>query len=400
MSQTTPHSIVRVNPFGKTELKTITPTSGTAAQMHCVFGDYLEYYFPPGIIDLSSLRFLFTLQRAGTSSTTESLPRDTECCIEHMEVSLGNTVIDSIQDYHMLYFILSTYAMPASYQVKGQCIPRGWTNRRLAQWTRDALGVMTASAGRDLQGVQFCAEQWLGLLGTGALLDTRKWGKLTIRMRLIPQTLITGGVATNIYGMRDPYFRATYLPDNVQTTNTLSFDSFTGGRMSHQNYNSRSTLIVDGRRRLKYVVARPLTVATHVANRAATVHTATSLTFAFLSNGEHVNRWNIDVNSNRINAAPATRFEALPSLQEVFPDGCLNISNGTDSTQLDTVHLLRSWAVGAKLDLAQRENGQQHEISFTIESTSSGAALPMISYIHACHPTVIDVSSGKLVVTE
>jgi hypothetical protein len=170
--------------------------------------------------------------------------------------------------------------------------------------------------------------------------------------------------------------------------------------MTHQNYNARSTLIVDGKKRLKYVVARPLSVATHVAARAATVHPSTSLTFAFLSNGEHVNRWNIDVNNNRINAAHATRFEALPSMSEVFPDGCLNISTGTDSTQLDTVHLLRSWAVGAKLNLAQREGGAQHEISFTTEASSSGVNLPMISYMHVCHPVVIDVSSGNLVVTE
>jgi len=147
------------------------------------------------------------------------------------------------------------------------------------------------------------------------------------------------------------------------------------------------------------VLARPLSVGTHLA-RATIVHVATQLTNNFLSNVEHINEWNFAVNGISVNASDCSRNEGLAAMKEVFPDGTYNISPNTDVALSDTVHLQRSWATGAILNLDQRDDGQQHEISFTMDASATGGNVPQMTYMYVCYPVSLDVSSGRLVVTQ
>ena len=377
--------VVRVPPFGREE-KTLT-VSGVGYRMQAAFGDTLEFHFADGVIDLSRLRLLYTHARAGPFATAnESQPRDTECAFEKLEVLLGNTVIDSIEDHHMLFHTLSTYAMDSSFQVGTSALQRHWTNRRLT------------TTGRDLNGAQFCAEKFVGLLGSGALIDTRKYGKLTVRIKLVPQTFITTTSTTNIHGVRDMFFRATYMPDDTPTTNTISFDSFLSTRIAHPSYTSKSTFVVDGRKRLKYVLVKHVSVSSHLS-RATVVHSPTNLTSNFLSSGELVNTWNIAVNEKRLNTTPCSRAEGMASMKEIFPDGVFNTMPFADAAQGENMHMNRPWACGALLNLVQKPDGQQHEISYVMDAVAAGNGVPQMTYMHVCFPVVVDVSSGQLVVS-
>ncbi len=376
--------IVKVQPFGRSIPKPVT-VAGTTGLMQAAFGETLEFYFNDGVIDLSTLRLLFTHVRAGPINTAlESQPRDTECCIEKLEVLLGNTVIESIEDHHMLFFILSTWAMDGDFQVDGNSYQRAWTNRRLL------------STGRDLNGVPFCAEKFIGFLGSGAIIDTRRTGKLTIRLRLVPQTFITTSNSQNIHGIRDVFFRVAYLPDDTPTSSRISFDTYDSTKVTHPSYNSRTTLVLDGRKRLKHVLARPMSTSTHLP-RGSIVHVATNLTLNFLSNSELINDWNFSINEKRINAQDCSRNEGIASMKEVFPRGVVSIVPNSDLIQSETVGLNRSWSAAAVLDMTQREDGGQHEIAFYTKGNSN---IPQITYMFVCHPVELDWSSGTLVLSQ
>lgn len=373
--------VVKVLPYGADAPKTVS-NAGASYIVNASAGDTLTFQFPHGVIDLSTLCFMFTWVRLHPSAG-ETLPRDTETLLEELEVMLGDTVVNKITNYPQLFFILSTYAQDAEWVPGYGGILRVWTNRRIT----------THNAG--ITGAAFGMEKFLGFLDSGAVIDTRKTGKLTVRMRLSDSAAVVQSVAAASWGMLNPFFRVTYLPDDSEGAKRITFDDFTSVRQSFPGYTSRTTLIVDGRRKIDYVLARAVNMS-NVDNKQTSQPDAwTMITNRFTATANNMAAWNILVNGARYHSSEPDLVDAYLTLaKDVFPGKMWNHSNSgnafTDST------FWRSWAAGAKLDLPQRDDGEQHEISFETVAAPSATNVRMYGWVWAKTTSTVDVSTGKL----
>ena len=364
--------VVKVLPYGASELKRIT-ISGSTFSAHAFAGNTMSFQFPEGIIDLSTLTFLFKYARLGGPSN-DTVPRDTECLIDELEVCLGDTVVNKIQNHQQLYWLISTYGRPADWQVSGTTWRRLWTNRRIE----------TA----NVINWPFAMDSFLGFLGSGATIDTRKMGRLTVRMRLADNATVSSSTAANSWGMNDAFFRVTYLPDTFQgATERVQFDDYTSMRMAFPGYDTRNTLIVDGRKRLDWVAARLVNVFNH-DQKATGFDAGVGLTPRFVATGANVAHWDFLVNGTPLHTyKPVGHEEGIAAMSEVFPNGAVNV---VSANAIPENLISRPWACGARLDLPQREDDGQHEIAFETQAASGAGAFPCYSWVYVKSTSVLE----------
>lgn len=370
--------VTKVQPYGATSLKTITDTS-VDYTCHVLSGDTMVFQFPEGIIDLSTLQFIFTYTRVGRSAN-DTLPKDTECLIDELEVKLGDTVVNKISNYQQLFWMLSSYAMDADWYLGTNAYTRTWTNRR----------VPTTAV---ISGNTFGMDTFLGFLGCKQVIDTRKTGKLTVRIRVTDRFAINTNVSANNWGFTNPFFRVHYLPESSATLASakITFDDFTSIRQSHPGYDSRTTLIVDGRKKLDYVLARQVTTA-NVDLRNNAFDTGVGLTQRFVSTQSNMATWDFLVNGQPLHSYEPLAEEGPISMRELFPKGCVNL-NLASAPSNDNC-FFKVWAAGMRLDLPQREDGQQWEVSF--ETTAAVTGNFQYTFLYAKTTSIVDATSGKL----
>jgi hypothetical protein len=331
---------------------------------------------------LETLQFMFTYTRLGASAN-DTLPKDTECLIDELEVKLGETVVNRINNYQQLFWMLSAYAMDADWYLGTNAYARTWTNRRV---------VTTAIVSGNTYGM----DTFLGFLGCKKVIDTRKTGKLTVRIRLTDRAAINTNVSANNWGFTNPFFRVHYLPDDASSSNRISFDDFTSIRQAHPGYDSRTTLIVDGRKKLDYVLARQVNVS-NVDLRYNAFDTAVALTQRFISTQSNASNWDFLVNGQPLHTYEPVTEEGPVSMRELFPNGCVNL-NLSGAPNNDNC-FFKVWAAGMRLDLPQREDGQQWEVSFETTAASGASLFPQYTFLYAKTTSVLDATSGKLEVT-
>lgn len=374
--------IVKVFPYGADSLKTVT-NSGSTFQLHAIAGDTLKFQFPHGVIDLSTLLLPFRWIRVHPNAN-EVQPRDLECLIDELEVSLGDTVVNKISNYAQLFFIHSTYAMSPSWLPGCGDLQRGLSNRRA-----------NATVVNWLTNYPMLMEKFLGFLGCGKVIDTRKLGKLTVRIRLADSAAVNHSVAAATWGMLDPAFRVHYLSDNAPSDERISFDDFTSIRMGSRSYNARTTLIVDGRRKIDYVLARQVPTASHDTKQTVTIDNGVGLSQRFVSETNNFSMWELSVNNMPLHAFDPAAIDGYYALtRDVFPDGWYNVNTSANPTPENAYN--KAWACGARLDLPQREDGQQNEITFETVASSSGLSVPVYSWIWAKTTSTVDATGGSM----
>lgn len=370
--------IVNVQPYGADSYKTVTHL-GVNYSVSAVANQTLIYQFPHGVIDLSKLLFTFRFARLGNSN--DLIPRDCETLIDELEVMLGDTVVNKISNYQQMLFILSTYGKGADWQMQGVHNPRLWTNRRM---------IATST---NMDNWFMGMDEFLGFLGCKQIIDTRKLGKLTVRMRLADNATVTQNPTSATWGMRDPVFRAHYMPDAHPSVQRVSFDDFTSVRHAFPGYMTKTTLIVDGRKRLDYAVARILTASMH-DTKVTSIEGSINIPNRFRSEAGRLNTWEITLNGKPYHAFNADAAEGWVSMQDVYPDGVFNAVTSGNPQPYNLYD--RAWACGALLDLPQREDGQQWEIGFETTPRASGVDAPAYTFLFAKSTSVVDASSGKL----
>jgi hypothetical protein len=150
-------------------------------------GTTINYTLPSGkVFDLSTLRVHVQAYHLGTPQTPgqpmvprATIPSPAECLIQTLNVSVGGTQLNQINNYGQLFKAWSTYNTPAKD-----------FGRRMM--TSAASSFMQQPGNRDAAGaMQVILSSWLGLLGSGALLDTTLRGALQIEMLMADDT-ITG----------------------------------------------------------------------------------------------------------------------------------------------------------------------------------------------------------------
>lgn len=368
--------VVQVKPYGKTTTKTVN-----GFETHVENDETVTFQFPRGVIDLSTLQFMFRYARLGVPST-DTLPKDTETLIDELEVRLGSTVVNRISNYQQLFFMLSAYSRDADWMQSTKAFPRLWTNRRCM-----SANVINWPYGMDT---------FLGFLGCKQVIDTRKTGLLTVRMRLGPSNTVNSSVPTNQWGMRDPFFRVHYLPDSAPSVERVVFEDFTSIHETFPGYDCKSTLIVDGRRKIDYVLARQVR-SVNYETRFSGFDGNVGLTQRFVATGNHVETWEFYLNNTALHSYQPSAVEALLSMRELFPDGVVNMEMTGNPVEDNNFH--KPWCVGMRLDLPQREDGQQWEIAFETSAVASAVNDKQHTFLYAKTTSTVDCSSGKLILT-
>jgi hypothetical protein len=151
-------------------------------------GTTINYSLPSGkVFDLSTLRVHVEATHPATPQPLPpgapvpraTIPSPAECLIQTLNVAVGGAQLNQINNYGQLFKAWSTYNTPA----------RDFGRRMM---TSAASSFMQQRGNRDAAGsMRVILSSWLGLLGSGALLDTSERGTLQIEM-LMANSTVTG----------------------------------------------------------------------------------------------------------------------------------------------------------------------------------------------------------------
>jgi hypothetical protein len=343
-----------VEPYGRQAYNLTAGASTITVQ--AIANDTVDFYFPKGYIDLKTLSMFFDYfclpYTTAISGTAQALPRDTECMIDQLEIYLGGKKINHISHYNQIFYILSTYAMGAEHFANRNTYQNNWTNGR-------------TSLSPSLQGTTFCCKKWLGLLGKDLVLDTNVLGQLHIRITLAHPQITTSNNAAHSWGVNNLYMTVKYYENYTgDLPKYIEFDDYKSILLQHPNHNATSTLIVNSSR-IDWAIGR--TIRNDIFTKVAVIPTEFSSVVYFTSAAGGPTNWNILVNNNPLYRYDADMKDALFSMYELFPDGCINPGQ-TNTTVSRTLE--RSWACGSKLGF-QSEMPEQVEFTLTCKGTAS-----------------------------
>jgi hypothetical protein len=350
-------SYVKVDPYGRVTDVNVVAGASTVA-VRAVAGDTLDFYFPKGYIDLSTLAMYFRYfclpYSVAKSGTAQSLPKDTECMIQTLEVYLGGKRVNWIQNYNQMFFLWSLYGADAEFRANRDAVLNMHTNGRASQVA-------------DLDGVQFCIEKWLGILGLPIVLDTHKWGQLVVKVTLAGPHITTSNSTLHSYGLSDVYMRVKYLENyNGETPSYLEFDDFKSIMNREPNYNQKTTLTVNSSR-IDYALGRILRFDAFNKGNGFAIGAGTVTTFGTTVDGNNVRTWNFSVNNNNVFRYNPSVAEGVKTVLDLMHSKSINtntqVTNGFPNFD-------RQWVCGAELGFIN-EYPVQAEIGFLTESSTS-----------------------------
>lgn len=345
----------KVDPYGKAFDINVTAGASTVA-IRAVAGDTLDFYFPKGYIDLKTLGMYFKYfclpYTTAKSGTTQSLPKDTECMIQTLEVYLGDKRVNWIQNYNQMFFLWSLYGADADFRANRDSVLNMHNNGRATPVT-------------DLDGVQFCMEKWLGLLGLPIVLDTYKWGQLVVKVTLAGAHITTSNSTAHSYGVSDVYMRAKYLENyNGDLPNYLEFDDYKSIISREPSYNQKTNLIVNSAR-IDYALGRVLRFDAFNKANIFAIGTGSVPAFGTTVDGNNLRNWNFSVNNKNIFRYNPSVGEGVKTVLDLMESKAINtniqITNSFPNFD-------RVWACGTELGFVN-EYPVQVEIGFTTEGT-------------------------------
>jgi hypothetical protein len=354
-------SYVKIEPYGKTTDVAIVAGASTV-NVRAVASDVLDFYFPKGYIDLSSLDMLFKyfcLPYAAVSST-QAIPKDTECLIQTLEVYLGGKRVNYITNYNHIFFILSHYGSDATYRAKRDSFQNIWTNGR-------------PTAVASIDGNQFCCDKWLGLLGLPIVLDTHTLGQLHVRVTLAPPQATLSNNTSHSWGISDVFMRVKYYENyDKELPRYIEFDDFKSILNSATSHNQTTNLIVNSSR-IDYVLGRLLRPDALTKGAALVADILTTILYASVPGG--LTSWNFAVNNKQIYRYKPTTADALASVLEVFKNG--NVMNSNSAPFNSSTRIDRALTCAAEVGF-QSEIQEQVEISYITEGTSGTGCFPLL----------------------
>lgn len=356
-------SYIRIEPYGRTVDVPVVAGASTV-NVRAVAGDTLDFYFPKGYAyDLRTLGMFFRYfclpYSTPKSGANQSLPKDTECMIQTLEVYLGGQKVNWIQNYNQVFFLMSLYGADSDFTLNRSGVLNTYTNGRASQIA-------------DLDGIQFCCEKWLGLLGLPIVLDTKKWGELVVKVTLAPAYITTSNSPLHSYGLSDIYMRVKcYSNYNGENPNHLEFDDFKSSITRENSTNTKNSLIVNSSK-IDYALGRIL--RSDAFNKATifAIGTGSVTAFGSVLDGPILRTWNFSVNNNNVFRYSPSKAEGPKTVLDLFKSRAINTNaqvtlvSATTNAEFD-----RLWACGADIGFVN-EIPEQVEISFTTEGTGTG----------------------------
>lgn len=293
------------------------------------------------------------------SGTAQALPKDAECMIQTLEVNLGGERVNQITNYNQIFNLLSLYGFDAEFRASRDNYLNVGNNGR-------------TSTVADLDGVQFCCEKWLGLLGLPVVLDTHTLGQLHIRITLAPALITTSNSTLHSWGMSDIFMRVKYYENyNGDLPSHIEFDDFKSILDRAPSHNQKTTLLVNASR-IDYILARVLRF--DAFSKATVLATSTGNVLPFATTAGNVDTWNISVNNNQLFKYRPTVPEGIKTVMDFLKTKSVNagIQYNSAGNAFE-----RNWVCGAELGFIS-EIPTQAEIAFTTEGLTTAACFPLL----------------------
>ncbi len=159
-------------------------------------GSVFNFTLPRGVVDLSTLRMWAKASILGGTASNRSLPRDVETMIQSLSVWVGDQMVQQTNDYdHLMRALLD-------YVEEDVSISRGLLSNGLALADGLSSGVY------DFNDTPICFATWLGLLGSGLLVDTRR-APVRFQITMAPHNVILANSGTALYELEDVHITVT-----------------------------------------------------------------------------------------------------------------------------------------------------------------------------------------------
>jgi hypothetical protein len=144
-------------------------------QRECPSGRIMTYVLPVGhVYDLSSLRVHLICHHEATTAPgpISTIPSPAECLIDTLNVSLGSYQMNQLNNYGQLFAAWSRFNTPS----------KDFGRRMMTSAASSSM--QQPNNRRDKGSMRVVLSSWLGLLGSGAHIDTELRGPLKIEMVL------------------------------------------------------------------------------------------------------------------------------------------------------------------------------------------------------------------------
>jgi hypothetical protein len=358
MSAPAPSTTLKLHPYGIEPDGAPVP-GGRRAQ--ATSGGRLSWHLPPGVIDLSSILCTYRYSVVGSpsgSGSTEGLPQFSECLISRLEVHLGDVCLCDIQSYSNLFNTVHMYGTTAEQSFGRAVFQNIWTNGNPV-----LTSVATAEAN------VFAWERWIGILGSGKVLDTRGQGEpLVIHIHLMPNYATISNPLTNDWGVRDCVMHVRYLPDPPPgTSDTITFDDFVGKDVHFPYFGGEGSVRPWPRRKLKYIFARPVNVAW--TNKRNAFETNAALPHWQTSDSQWIAGANFSIMGKELYQRPmAGPWDAFVTCRQTFGPRAFRTNNAP--INIDARMSRRCPVFAASLEGVDGD----HEVLFKMEPSTTGLA--------------------------
>lgn len=253
------YTVARVDPA---EVRTVRP------------GEVINFTLPRGVVDLSTLRMWALASIIGGTAGNRSLPRDVETMIQSLSVWVGDQMVQQTNDYDVLMRAL------LDYTEEDVSLSRGLLSNGLA--LADGLG----SAVYDFNNSPICFAEWLGLLGSGKLVDTRR-APIRFQVTMAPRNVLMGAAEVT-YALDDVHITVTMADParyDPRAPAALEFDNWRTTMQLNTGFAQQTQLNI-ATRKLDLILAtfvnanyRNAPVSTSDGGAAGSTHLGTSVYF-------------------------------------------------------------------------------------------------------------------------
>lgn len=301
-------------------------------------GDQVNFDCPSMIYDLSTVKLFFQVTINGTPGK-QSLSRDTDSLIKHLEVWIDDTCIQRIENYNQISRIYNDYKQTSDQLSAGSLYANSLPISNVVN--------TGTSACYTYSNLPCCIDRFLGILGSKNVVR----GKLKILFELAPNNTVFSTGSPPSYALSDVHL--TCSPGKLeQLSREIVFDNFRSSLQYNRSFmqNIQNTLSV---RHVDYVIGTFLMpdFQTNVSN---TPINGTSYYFQH-GTGTTMNAdFNFLINGCPVFSRNPQYALGIEYLGDVLSNHstptCMLNRDGSISLNTLAQTINSSWATGAKVD--------------------------------------------------
>jgi len=367
-------SILRIDPLEKSS--------------NIVANDTSTFVIPRGVFDLSTLKLWFLATIDGANENQMSLPRDVETMIDNLQVSIDGRMVQEIQNYNQLFRILEDYNKNMSEHAH-----RGLLSNSFH--LHSGLG----NTIYNVSNTQYCMTKWIGLLGSGDLIDTNKIGRIEIKINWAQNNVMIAEGINVAYKLDNLYFTLQRLDNSVQAPSQIEFDDYKTLLQSNLTYTQSTQMDVKSRK-LDYVMSTFL--FPNFKTMDIIRYTASVGTSYYFIHGSYTNNkpfpkldWNFSINGRNLISYNPPAEQYLEYMHDIFPGGtnfCSFVNRSGASLAITAQTAMQYyWATGVRTDMDASEG---INLAFNTYGISSDANNPNFSLLVAKTSSLLTVDQS------